>query len=86
MKIQAIKVNQNSNVLNKPQPVSFAGAVRQVVAVDPGQSTVSFLVDDSDPSVTSTCNLWVTTVGVDIQGSPLGQIGINRYVTSDCFA
>ena len=73
-------------MLNKPQPVTFAGAVRQLVSIDPGTSTASFLVDDSDPTVKSTCSLWVTTANVEIEGSPLGQIGINRYVTSDCFA
>jgi len=84
MKIQTIKVNITPAFLNKAQPVKFNGSPQSVAGVNPANATVSFVVDETQPA--SNCNVYVTNANTDIVGSAIGQIGLNLFVTSDCFA
>jgi len=84
MKIQTIKVNITAAFLNKAQPVKFNGSPQSVAGVNPANATASFVVDETAPP--SECNVYVTTANTDIVGGVIGQIGLNLFVTSDCFA
>ena len=84
MKIETLKLNLTAAILNKAQPLNFNHAPQSVVGVWPANGTISFVVDETAPP--TTCNAYVTTAGTDITGSVIGQVGINLFVTSDCFA
>ena len=83
MKIETFKLNLTTAMLNKPQPLAFKNAPQAVASIWPANGTVSFVVDETAPP--TTCIAFVTTSGAELQGGVIGQIGLNLFVTSDCF-